>query len=165
MNQSFNYRAKYSWGFSFLALIGIVAIVYAVLQPFNIRLGSRVIFEYPTSMYVVIVIGTLFILYAIHKFLKMRAINSSTEPVVVLDHEIIFNDLVGYSLKRKSVLFTNVNELWSRFDKDDGNSMILYADQSRNKYEFFAENFDSPSLYEDFKNALEANCTNITNRR
>lgn len=164
MNQTFNYREKYSWGFLFLAAVGIAGIVYPfVSEPFNLRYRSFTVLEYPNSKYALIGVGVLFIAYAIHKFLKMRAINSG-EPIRVSGGTMSFSHLSGYSPVNTTISFSDVNELYNKEDKDDGESMILFTENSKNRYEFFAENFESMSEFANFKKILEVQCVNIQQR-
>ncbi|WP_295119366.1 hypothetical protein [uncultured Chitinophaga sp.] len=163
MNQTFNYREKYSWGFLFTAAVGLAGIVYAFMKPFNLRYRNFTLLEYPNSKYAVIAAGILFIAYAIHKFFKMRAINSGS-AVQVSNEGMSFSEIKSYAPVNTSLLFAEVNELWNKEDKDDGESMILYTQNSKNRYEFFAENFESMGEFTNFKKILEAKCVQITNR-
>ncbi|CAN5172398.1 hypothetical protein BH09BAC5_BH09BAC5_13510 [soil metagenome] len=164
MTTKFEYKEKYSWGFLFLAAVGIGGIIYAAVQPIDIKLGSKTILEYPTSKYAIWAAGALFILFAVHKWLKMKANNSSSEGIVVSGNELQFKYVKGYSVSSQQLLFAAVNELWNKTDDDDGESMILFTEESKNRYEFFSENFETSSQFAEFKKILETQCTNITNR-
>lgn len=164
MTQTFNYKEKFSWGFIFLALAGIAGIAYSFVQPFNIRFKSFTVLEYPNSKYAVIVIALLFIIYAVHKFLKMKAGSGPDNVIVLSDNQLAFQHLQGYALTSKAISFFEVSELWNNTDDDDGESMIIYTEESKNRYEFFAENFDSTGEFAEFKKWLELKCTNIANR-
>lgn len=163
MTQTFIYREKFSWGFVFLALIGVAGIVYAFMNPFDIRIKSLRLLEYPNSKYAVILIGLVLILYAIHKYLKAKASSSRANVIVLSDNQFTFQHLQGYSLSSKIVSFFEVEELWNNNDDDDGESMIVFTHQSKNRYEFFADNFNSPGDFAEFKKWLEVKCTDITN--
>jgi hypothetical protein len=165
MAQTFTYREKFSWGFLFLAAVGLAGIIYSFAKPFNIRFKNFRLLEYPTSKYVVIAVGIIFILYAIHKYLKMKAVNTAENIILAADHELIFKDLSGYSLTDKRFAFSNVDELWNKTDDDDGESMIIYTNPDQNRYEFFAENFESATAFAEFKKILENKCINISNRK
>ncbi|UYQ94382.1 hypothetical protein MKQ68_04670 [Chitinophaga horti] len=164
MKQKFNYREKFSWSFLFLAAVGIAGIVYAFVgEPFNLRYRRLTLLEYPNSKYALIVVGILFIAYTIHKYLKVKAI-SQGEPIVVDGNSMQFSAISSYKPVSTTVHFDKVNELWNKEDKDDGESMIIYSENSKNRYEFFADNFESMSEFTNFKRILEAKCVNITNR-
>lgn len=163
MTQTFSYKEKFSWSFIFLALLGLTGIVYALLIPFNLKFKNFTVLQYPYSKYMVFGLGILLMAYAIHKCLKMSVINSVANIIVVTDHQFTFYNLEGYALRSKTVSFFEVNELWSKTANKDGESMIIYSQESKNRYEFFAENFESGAEFADFKKWLELKCTNITN--
>ncbi len=164
MSEKFNYREKYSWGFLFLAAVGLAGIIYSFTEPFNIRFKSATILAYPASKYVVIALGLLFVAYAVHRYLKMKAINGSHQAISVDDAGLSFAALKGYGTEPVRINFNDVNELWNKTDSDDGESSILYVNNSKHRYEFFAENFETDILYVQFRTILESRCTNITNR-
>jgi hypothetical protein len=164
MNTTFNYKEKFSWGFLFMAALGLAGIVYSfVSEPFAIRYRRFTVLEHPNSKYALIAVGILFVAYAVHKFLKIKAINQG-EPIRMSDSGFTFSAISSYKPVPASVNFAEVNELWNKEDKDDGESMILYTQQSKNRYEFFAENFESMGDFTNFKKILEAKCVSITNR-
>lgn len=164
MTQTFNYSPKFSWSFLFLAAVGIAGIAYAFISPFSIRFKNFTLLEYPGSKYAVIAIGILFIVYTIHKWLKVKAMNSAQNLIELSANQMIFKHLEGYTLSNQQLLYFEVNELWNKSDEDDGESIILYTENSKNRYEFFAENFDSAGDFAEFKKWLETKCVNITNR-
>lgn len=161
--QTFVYREKFSWGFLFPAAIGLVGIVYAITNPFHIRFKNLTVLAYPNSKYAVLGIGLVFILYAVHKYLKMKAVNAADHTIVVSGNDIHFKQLNGYTLSGEQVDLASVSELWNNTD-DDGESMIIYTAERQNRYEFFAGNFASASDFAAFKKIMETGCNNITNR-
>ena len=163
MRKTFVYKEKFSWGFLFLAAVGLAGILYAFLKPFDIRFKNLTVLEYPASKFAVIAIGILFVLYAVHKYLKMSITSGKENIIVILDDELIFRHLNGYALVSRQISFTSVEELWNQTDEDDGESIILYADHGKNRYEFFAENFGEKADFEEFKTILEIECINRTN--
>jgi len=164
MKKTFTYREKFSWGYLFLLAMCVAGIFYALTQPFNIRFKRLELLAYPTSNYVVIAASVLMILYVIHKLLKMKATNSQDNTITVSESELEFKHLKGYSLTNAQVVFGDVNELWNKTDDDDGESMVLYTEKNKNRYEFFAENFASAGEFAEFKKLLEQKCVYITNK-
>jgi hypothetical protein len=164
MNQSFTYRRKYSSNFVLMAVAGVAGIGYSLVQPFSLGYRRHVILEAPHSNYAVIVVGALFIAYAIHKFFQMRATNTATAPIAVTDAGMTFPYVSGYTATPTTVSFPLVNELWSKSDEDDGESVVLYVENSKYRFEFFAEHFENPERFSEFRSLLEQHCTNITNR-
>jgi hypothetical protein len=164
MNQHFGYRMKYSWGFVWLAGFSVVCIAYSLMQPFNIRFRRLTLLEYPQSNYTVIGVGLLFVAYAVHRFLQIRAANSATMPISFTREGMSFPYIQGYKVTSATVHFPLVNELWSKSDEDDGDSVVLYVENNKYRFEFFAMNFESLARFEEFSAILEQHCTNITNR-
>ncbi len=164
MNQTFTYRQKFSWSFVFLGLAGLAGLIYTQSGPFDITFRHKTLLEYPTSKYVVIGAGVLFILYAVHELLKMKAINSAKDPVRLTENELTFSHVAGYSAKETRVSLLSVTHLRSEADDDDGESLVLQVESGKT-YAFFAENFESLSLFADFKKALEDRCQNNANRK
>lgn len=166
MKRTFTYREKLNWGYVYLFVGCVVMIIYSLTRPLNIRYRSTQLLTYPESNYLVIAVSVLMILYVIHKLLKMKAVNSENNTIVISDGELDFKYLKGYSLTSVQVLFAEINKLLNENDDDDGESMVIYIkkNKNKNKYEFFAENFASAGEFAEFKKLLEQKCIEIANR-
>ena len=159
--KTFNYKEKFSiWIFTPAAVFIAVAI-YAFIEKVSFSYRGNMVLDYPISYYVPGILGVLFIAYGFYKFIKASKSKQNQKPISLGETSMSFPK--GSS---DSVLlnYSTINELWVKDDKDDGESVILYSEDSKNRFEFFAENFDSDSKYIDFKTYLEKVCTNITNR-
>lgn len=164
MTHSFTYKAKSPWLFIFLPLVGIVFIVYALMEPFTLKFKNYTALDYPNSKYVAIAVGAILLAYGIHKILKTSVLNKNAEPIITTDNELEFNYLKMYSSIRIKLLYSMVTELWNKEDKEDGESITLHT-SDKNRYEFFANYFASTQEFATFKNILQEKCTNISNKK
>jgi hypothetical protein len=164
MVEKFLYRQKFSYGFIVLALVGIIVIIYSLLKQFSITYKNVLLLQYPYSNYAGIGAGILFLLYPLHKYFYMRAINNTTKLIEVTEANVSFPHISMYKSSMKSFKYVDVNELWLKDDKDDGESVIVFANKT-NRYEFFAENFENLTRFSTFKEILQKRCVNITNTK
>lgn len=158
---SFTYRATFSYWVLTPVLIFSGTAFYCFKYNAGMRYRTFRFLEAPNSYYVAGVLAILFLAYAIYKFLKVQRINTNKNPIKISDTTVSIptgkSDVVH-------VPFSNINELWVQYDEDDGESLIVYVNQDKDRYEFFAENFESYDRYTDFKSLMEKLAVTITNR-
>ena len=159
--QTFTYKENFSpWVFT-PAFVFFALTTYAFIEKVSFSFKGRVFLEYPYSYYVPGVLGFLFIIYAIYKFIKASKSGQNQKPISLGESFMSFPKGATDSI---TINYRSVNELWVKDDNDDGESVILYTDDNKNRYEFFEDNFENETKYIAFKTFLEKNCTNITNR-
>ncbi|MDY7395857.1 hypothetical protein UMM65_11425 [Aureibaculum sp. 2210JD6-5] len=160
--ETFNYKEKFSFWVFTPAVVFIALSSYAFSQKVSFTYKGRSFLEYPYSFYIPGALAVLFILYAISKFIKATKSNQNKKPISLGESYMTFPKGSSDSI---TVNYSNVNELWVKDDNDDGESVILYTENNKNRYEFFAENFENDTKYVAFKVFLEQVCINITNRK
>ncbi|MBJ2174835.1 hypothetical protein JBL43_11345 [Aureibaculum sp. A20] len=159
--KTFNYKEKFSiWIFS-PAVVFIAVAIYAFIEKVSFSYRGNIVLNYPLSYYIPAVLGVLFIAYAVYKFINASKSKQNKKPISLGESSMSFPKGSSDTVQLN---YSSVNELWVKEDNDDGESVILYSENNKNRFEFFAENFDADSQYIEFKTFLEKVCTNITNR-
>lgn len=159
-NLTYNYTLKFSfWLFSPVLIFGGLA-VYSLINEVGFSYRGRISFPYPYSYYIPGIIAVVFAVYFVNELLKWHRAKQNTEPIKLGDTSMSFSE--GSSMIVR-VNYKEVNELWVKDDDDE--SVILYTDNNKNRYEFISDNFDSDSKYIEFRTFLEKACTQITNRK
>jgi len=158
---TFNYKEKFSFWIFLPGLVFIGLAVYTFMEKTGIRYKGRSLLDYPTSFYIPSAIGLLFIIYGVYKYSKATQSSQNQKPIRLSENSMTFPKGAADSV---TINYAQVNELWVKQSKDDGESVILYSEESKHRVEFFAENFDNDEDFVQFKTYLEKVCTQITNR-
>ncbi len=158
-NQTYNYTPKFSfWLFFPVFIFGGLA-TYSLVNKVGFSYKGRMSFSYPYSFYVPGIIAVLFAVYFVNELLKWHKSKQNTEPIKLGDTSMSFAEGLSMIVR---VNYKDVNELWVKDDEDE-ESVIIYTENNKNRYEFLSGNFDSDSKYIEFRNFLEKACTQITN--
>ncbi len=160
MNKEFRYTEAFSYGYVFLAAVGLAAIGYGATQTFAIALGSMKLVSSPTSNVITVAAGVLFVVWGLHSVLSARAF---TLPIHVGDEKIVVPVVKMYKAQPLEMAYVAVTELWFKNDDEEGKSIVLVTE--RDRVELFAENFADEKSFLELNEVLEAKCTAITNRK
>jgi len=150
-NKSYNYIQKFSFWIFLPFLIFIILAVYSYLNQSRLVYKGHRLLNYPYSFYIPAIFGVLFLIYAVTKFSNWSKSKQNLAPIKLGDSVLSFPK---GSSEIIHVNYIDINEIWVK-DDEDGESIILYTENNKNRYEFFAESFDSNSKYIDFKTFLE----------
>lgn len=161
MEQVYLYRAKFSWGYLFMGLIGIIMIVFPFFIPLTLKLKSLVLLEPPASSYVIQALGVLFVIACAYEFLQNRVINKLPEPIKLSDEGMTCYDAGVLGAKKVYFTYPQVKKIWEKSDDDDGESLILYVGEQEDRHEFFETNFENEEKFQSFKQILLSRCQNL----
>ncbi len=157
--QQFDYKPKeipYSQFYGAGAFFVITAYMFYGHAWFGIR--NLTILKYPTSWYVFAGLTVLCAIIALYNIFSAHQSIKYAKPIIMNEDSFSFwNGTKGLV----SVKFSDVSELWHKTDEDETSSIIYVWGE---RYQFVADNFNTPDEFRAFEKVLEKNCINITNR-
>ncbi|MDO6518596.1 hypothetical protein [Zobellia uliginosa] len=151
----FIYKSKFSY-WTFLPPFVFLGIAFYCYQyDLNIAYKGRNILESPNSYYVAGTISILLLVYSIYKFKQYKDSIQNSSNIKISKNGLVF----PHKKSTLSVDFKDVSELYVKDSSDDGESVIIYSDNGKNRYEFFHDYFESTEKYLEFKTAIEKSVT------
>ncbi len=107
--------------------------------------------ESPYSFYAT---GTLCFLFTIYSIYRLNKHNNSIKrdnTIKVSERGLVF----PYKDSSLNIDFKDITELYIKNNSEDGESIIIYSGNNKNRYEFFHDYFESTEKYLQFKTCME----------
>jgi amino acid permease len=149
--KTFIYKSQFSYWIFLPAVIFSGLTFYCYQYHSNIAFKGKKIIEFPYSYYLTGILCFLFLIYSIYKFKKHKDSIQNNSTIKISQGVLVF----PHKKSTLNVDFKSINELYLKDNSDDGESIIIYSDNSKNRYEFFHDYFESTEKYIEFKTSIE----------
>jgi len=161
MEKKFVYSETVKNTFWALILLGIGCLLYALIKKDDIEMGNLVILSYPTSTYVLIVLGLTFI--GVPLFFYARSISKNNRVIVINKDSFSYPDYAGIKSVTKEIIFDDVDMLWLKNVSSKNESMVIYTPANKGFLRFDCKSnyFETKTDYAAFKKIILDNCKNI----
>jgi hypothetical protein len=153
MKETFVYKQKMSFSYFYPVIVFVV--IAGICQYFHYGIAWRNLrlLAYPNSVYVSGAIALLLLVFALSRWSAARKSAQNPHPITVDDQGVRFPHKGGEA----RFAFTDIEEIYTKSDEDDGNSLILYTrpDGKFQRYEFFEEHFENEEKFRAFSALIE----------
>lgn len=156
--KEFEYKNTFSyWTFMPVIIFGALTL-YCFYYNAGIAIKGKTILGTPYSYYI---LGIFFILFLINSIYKLRAHKIAIQNTNTIK---ISETTIGFPHKTSKVIlnFKDIHKLYIKDDSDDGESVIIYTLDDKDRFEFFHDNFITPTAYNEFKILLKKSCINVS---
>ncbi|WP_109436690.1 MULTISPECIES: hypothetical protein [Aquimarina] len=156
--KEFEYKSTFSYWTFMPAIIFGALTLYCFYYNAGIAIKGKSIISSPYSYYI---LGVLFISFLIYSIYKLKAHKTAIQNKNTIK---ISQTTISFPHKTTQVIlsFKDISKLYIKDDSDDGESIIIYTNDNKDRFEFFHDNFISSTAYIEFKISLEKLCINVS---
>ena len=150
MNQSFTYREKFAFSYFYPSIAFIALAVGSAIFKYGISLKNLQLLAYPNSVYVLLIIAVLFLLFGFSKLSQACKSKKNPNPIEVGETEFSFPK---DGSEKIVIRYTDITKLSTWCSSDTGNEITVHT--ATQKYTFKEDNFDNADKFNSFQAIIE----------
>lgn len=149
--KTYTYKSEFSYWIFLPVLVFSGLAFYCFLYDAGIAIRNKTILASPYSYYATGAIAILFLVYSFYKLKAHKDSLQNSSKIKLGENGVSF----PHKKSKLEVDYKSINELYIQESEDDGESVIIYTENNKNRYEFFHDYFESTEKYIEFKTHIE----------